>query len=85
MDPRLLETYHTLNTIIEQDRAVTSFKYALLRGTIEICQQYSHLAEPEGDRVWYPLGLLIERWIVYYYPLFESESFVPQLNGEKNL
>lgn len=85
MDPRLLEEYHILNTIIEQDKAVTSFKYALLRGTIEICQQYSHLADPDEERVWYPLGLLIERWILYYYPIFENERFIPQLNGEKNL
>ncbi len=85
MDPRLLEEYHTLNTIIERDKTVTSFKYALLRGTIEICQQYAHLAEPEGERVWYPLGLLIEKWILYYYPLFEYEKFIPQLNGERDL
>lgn len=86
MDTQLLEEYHTLNTIIEQDKAVTSFKYALLRGTIEICQQYSHLARVDADgRIWYPLGLLVERWILYYYPLFEHERFIPQLNGEKDL
>jgi hypothetical protein len=33
--------------------------------------------------VWYPLGLLIEKWIFYYYPLFEHERFIPQLNGER--
>lgn len=85
MEARLLEEYHTLNTIIERDRTVTSFKYALLRGTIEVCQQYSHLSEPEDERVWYPIGLLIEKWILYYYPIFESDHFIPQLNGEKKL
>lgn len=89
MDPRLLEEYHTLNTIIERDKAVTSFKYALLRGTIEICQQYSHMAQPAEEsgegRISYPLGLLIERWILYYYPIFEHDQFIPQLNGERNL
>jgi hypothetical protein len=85
MDPRLLEEYHTLNTIIERDKAVTSFKYALLRGTIEICQQHAHLAEPDGERIWYPLGLLIEKWILYYYPLFEHGQFIPQLYGERTL
>ena len=84
MEARLLDEYHTLNTIIEQDRTVTTFKYALLRGTIEVCQHYSHLAEVEDDRVWYPLGLLIERWILYYYPIFENERFIPQLNGERD-
>ncbi|MFH0967953.1 MAG: hypothetical protein V1862_09760 [Methanobacteriota archaeon] len=85
MTSRLLDEYHTLNTIIEQDKRVSSFKYALLRGTIEICQQYAHLEEETEGRLWYPLGLLIEKWIFYYYPIFESESFIPQLNGEKEL
>lgn len=85
MTSNLLDEYRTLNTIIEQDRTVTSFKYALLRGTIDICQQYAHLFESDNDRVWYPLGLLIERWILYYYPICASEQFIPQLNGEKRL
>jgi hypothetical protein len=85
MTSQLLDEYHILNTIIEQDKRVSSFKYALLRGTIEICQQYAHLEEETSDRVWYPLGLLVEKWIFYYYPIFESEFFIPQLNGEKGL
>lgn len=31
MDPRLLDEYHTLNIIIERDKVVTSFKYAIPR------------------------------------------------------
>lgn len=84
LEARLLDEYHTLNTIIEQDRTVTTFKYSLLRGTIEVCQHYSHLAEVKDDRVWYPLGLLVERWILYYYPIFENERFIPHLNGERD-
>jgi hypothetical protein len=83
MTSDLLDEYRTLNIIIEQDRAVTSFKYALLRATVDITQQYSHMSESDNDRVWYPLGLLIERWILYYYPICASEQFIPQLNGEK--
>ncbi|MBN1168078.1 MAG: hypothetical protein JXA44_13265 [Methanospirillaceae archaeon] len=85
MSSSLLDEYHTLNTIIEQDKRVSSFKYALLRAAIEICQQYDHLEEQKGDRVWYPIGLLIERWIFYYFPIFASDVFIPQLNGEKDL
>lgn len=35
MTSQLFDEYHILNTIIEQDKQVSSFKYALLRGTIE--------------------------------------------------
>jgi len=85
MTSQLLDEYHILNTIIEQDKRVSSFKYALLRGTIENCQQYAHLEEEYDNKIWYPLGLLIEKWIFYYYPIFDSEFFIPQLNGEKAL
>lgn len=85
MTSSLLDEYHTLNTIIEQDKRISSFKYALLRAAIEICQQYDHREEQRGDSVWYPIGLLIERCIFYYYPIFASDVFIPQLNGEKDL
>jgi hypothetical protein len=57
----LLDEYQILNTIIEQDKHVSSFKYALLRVTIEICPQYAHLEEETDGRIWYPLGLLVEK------------------------
>ena len=28
-----------------------------------------------------PLGLMIEKWMVYYYPILESEIYLPQING----
>jgi len=30
-------------------------------------------------------GLIIERWLLYYYPLFDSSISIPQINGEANL
>lgn len=82
-----LSAYQNINTIIERDSADATYKYALLRGVIEVCQQYSHHrqddAENESDRVWFPLGLLVEKWILYYYPIFAAPAFVPQKNGEK--
>jgi hypothetical protein len=30
----------------------------------------------------YPLGLLVWFWLQYYYPIFSSEVFIPQKNGE---
>jgi len=84
MPPPDFNEYKRINAIIENDDTASTLKYALLKGTIEICQQYSHFKEVRGDRAWYPLGLLVERWLTYFYPLFESTTFVPQLAGETN-
>lgn len=77
-----LAQYRRINNIIERDSADATYKYALLRGVIEICQQSSHLREDDGDQVSFPLGLLIEKWLLYYYPIFAAPAFIPQKNGE---
>lgn len=78
-----LENFKTINTIIERDSKDTTYKFALLRGVIEISQEYQHLIHETGDRVSLPLGLLIEKWLLYYYPLIGSQDFLPQQHGEK--
>lgn len=80
-----LSAYQKINTIIERDSADATYKYALLRGVIEVCQQYGHLRQDDtgNDRVWFPLGLLVEKWILYYYPIFAAPAFIPQKNGER--
>ena len=77
-----LAQYRRINNIIERDSADATYKYALLRGVIEICQQFSHLREEDGDQVSFPLGLLVEKWLLYYYPIFAAPTFIPQKNGE---
>jgi hypothetical protein len=75
-----LQNFKTINTIIERDSKDTTYKYALLRGAIEISQEYQHLKQKRGNRVEFPLGLLIEKWLLYYYPFIESD--IPQKSGE---
>jgi len=41
-----LAQYRRINNIIERDSADATYKYALLRGVIEICQQASHRSIP---------------------------------------
>jgi len=72
----------SMSEVRERDSADATYKYALLRGVIEICQQASHLREEDGDRVSFPLGLLVEKWLLYYYPIFAAPAFIPQKNGE---
>jgi len=68
-----LQNFKTINTIIERDSKDTTYKYALLRGAVEISQEYQHLKHENGDRVEFPLGLLVEKWLLYYYPFIESD------------
>jgi hypothetical protein len=68
--------FKTINTIIERDSKDTTYKYALLRGAVEISQEYQHLKRENGDRIELPLGLLIEKWLLYYYPFIEDD--IPQ-------
>jgi hypothetical protein len=78
-----LQNFKTINTIIERDSKDATYKFALLRGVIEISQEYQHLGKEAGDRISLPLGLIIEKWLLYYYPIIESQEFLPQLHGEK--
>ena len=45
------ENFKTINTIIERDNKDTTYKFALLRGVIEISQEYQHQAEESGDHL----------------------------------
>ncbi len=73
-----------LRRFIERESKYASYKFALLRGIIEIIQEYDHLKiERDTGKVLFPLGLLIEKWILYYYPLIESN--IPQIYGKKDI
>ncbi|UUX92536.1 HNH endonuclease domain-containing protein [Methanoplanus endosymbiosus] len=85
-----------INSIIEHDRTDATYKYALLRAVVDTCQKNRNLVianatgdYPENsceeincDEVTIPIGIIIEKWIFYYYPLIESETFIPQKRGE---
>ena len=77
-----LSTIRTINAIIEQDAKDATYKFALLRGAIDICQQYSHLKNIQREVNVYPLGLLAEKWLYYYYPIIAHETFIPQRSSE---
>ncbi len=80
--PRELSNFKELNTIIRRDSKDTTYKFAPLKGVIEISQQYAHLKEETASEVIFPMSLLVEKWLLYYYPLIEGSQFFPQKNGE---
>src|SRR5690606_10378154 len=77
--------FQDISKIIERDSKTTTYKFALLRGVIDIIQENSPYISFSKDRVCFPLGLLIEKWLLYYYPILESSVKIPQINGEFNL
>lgn len=77
--------FSNISKIIERDSKTTTYKFALLRGVIDIIQDNSPFITFSNDRVYFPTGLLIEKWLIYYYPILESVTNIPQINGETNL
>ena len=77
--------FQIISKIIERDSKATTYKFALLRGVIDIIQENSPYITFLDDRVYIPTGLLIEKWMLYYYPILESSDYIPQINGEINL
>ncbi|PRY12417.1 HNH endonuclease [Pontibacter ummariensis] len=76
------QTFSNISKIIERDSKFTTYKFALLRGTIDIVQENSPFILVRGNVVEIPLGLMIEKWILYYYPILASPQLVPQINGK---
>lgn len=79
------EVFYNISKIIERDSKSTTYKYALLRGVIDIIQDNSPYISFFENHVQIPTGLLIEKWVLYYYPILRSQTFIPQINGETNL
>jgi len=79
------EVFYNIGKIIERDSKTTTYKYALLRGVIDIIQDNSPYISFSENRVGIPTGLLIEKWLLYYYPILQSRTSIPQINGETNL
>ncbi len=79
------ETFSNISKIIERDTKVTTYKFALLRGVIDIILENSPYIRIQDGRATIPTGLLVEKWMVYYYPIFDSEEYIPQIYGNANI
>lgn len=79
------EVFYNISKIIERDSKATTYKFALLRGVIDIIQDNSPYITFKKNRVQIPTGLLIEKWLMYYYPILKSQTSIPQINGNTNL
>lgn len=79
------ENFKKINSLlIGRERKDATYKFALLRAAIEICEKSDQHRIAGNDPEWvtFPLGLMIEQWMLYYYPIYEEK--IPQQKSEKN-
>lgn len=74
---------HIVESILNRDKKDATYKLALFRALAEIAQTQHHLAAytPEG-KVKIPIKAIADKWMLYYWPIFESASFIGQRTGE---
>lgn len=80
-----LQILKNINAILERDSTSTTYKFALLRGVIEIVQDDSAYVKRYADYVEIPFYLIMEKWLLYYYGIFKEKRPVPQINGNAKL
>lgn len=72
-----------LTAILSKDSKDSTYKYALLRAMVQcVMDQSPHKEKADNGWISYPFGLLVYYWVLYYYPIFASNVFIPQKNGE---
>lgn len=75
------QTFKHINQVLARDSKSATYKFALLRGTIELVEENSPFIVVKNNRAYFPLELLVEKWLIYYYPLMD----VPQINSNTQL
>jgi len=69
--------------ILNRDRKTATYKLALFRALSEIATTEFEQARFVADgMVGIPVEIVSEKWLQYYWPLFESSVFIPQIRGE---
>lgn len=80
-----------IETVINRDRKDATYKLALLRALCDIAQtEYHQAAWGTDDTVSVPLGLVAEKWVLYYWPIVEADLHytgegvaIPQKRGRE--
>jgi hypothetical protein len=79
------QSFIKVSQILERDSKDASYKFALMRATIDVISLFDQHIISSENKVIIPTGLIIERWLWYYYPLIDSEIFLPQKNSEPEI
>lgn len=75
---------HLVESILNRDKKDATYKLALFRALAEIAQTQHHLAVFLPDsKVGLPIESIAAKWMLYYWPIFESDVFIEQRTSEK--
>lgn len=70
--------------MLNHDKKSATYKFALFRALAEIATQSPNsVAWQDYGQVGLPVRYVAEKWLQYYWPMIESHTFIPQLNGER--
>ncbi len=73
----------SIESILNKDKKVATYKLALVRALAEIATQNLNAVKwKQNGKVLLPVQLVVDKWIEYYWPLFESDQFIPQIQKE---
>ena len=75
-----------IESILNRDKKDATYKLALFRALAELATTNYQCAIWTADgKVSLPLALIVDKWVEYYWPLFDSDNFIPQKRGEKRV
>jgi SAM-dependent methyltransferase len=75
----------SIETIINRDKKVATYKLALFRALAEIAARNINAVKWCDDgKVRLPIVFVREKWIEYYWSLFEHKTFIPQIQNERS-
>jgi SAM-dependent methyltransferase len=70
--------------ILNREQKTATYKLALVRALTDIAStEYNSVKWYMDGFVGVPISNIAYKWILYYWPLFEYDKFIPQKTGEK--
>jgi len=82
-DSHVVRPIDQIEGVLNRDRKVATYKLALFRALCEIAMtEFQKVRWLPDGRVGIPVSAVVDKWLVYYWPLFEAASFIPQIQGE---
>jgi len=85
LDEQVDRPLNLVEGILNRDKKVATYKPALIRALAEIAQTEYHIARHTLDgKVKIPTQAIAEKWLLYYWPIFENPTFIRQQNGEES-
>ncbi len=73
-----------VESILNRDKKDATYKLALFRALAEIAQtQYNVARYDQPGHVGIPIQILAEKWLAYYWPIVDSDTFIAQKHGER--